>query len=89
MTYKGFVARVEFIADDSAFIGRIAGINDIIGFHVESVADLTSAFHEAVDDDIETCVPKRQKFIGPHDHQAATTAHDGARRADRAGGRSS
>ncbi len=55
LTYKGFVARVEFSAEDSAFIGRIAGINDIIGFHAESVPELTSAFHEAVDDYIETC----------------------------------
>lgn len=55
LTYKGFVARVEFSAEDSAFVGRIAGINDIIGFHAESVPDLTSAFHEAVDDYIETC----------------------------------
>jgi predicted HicB family RNase H-like nuclease len=55
LAYKGFVARVEFSAEDSAFIGRIAGINDIIGFHAESVPELTSAFHEAVDDSIETC----------------------------------
>ncbi|WP_162596072.1 hypothetical protein [Methylobacterium sp. 17Sr1-1] len=33
LTCTGFVPRVGFNTEDSAFIGRIAGINDIIGFH--------------------------------------------------------
>lgn len=35
--------------------GRIAGINDVIGFHAETPAGLVAAFHEAVDDYLETC----------------------------------
>ncbi|MBR0556443.1 type II toxin-antitoxin system HicB family antitoxin [Ciceribacter sp. L1K23] len=55
MTYKGFAARVAFDAEDEIFVGHIAGIADIVGFHGSSVDDLKSAFHEAVDDYVETC----------------------------------
>ncbi|CAI9121476.1 type II toxin-antitoxin system HicB family antitoxin [Brytella acorum] len=55
MIYKGYSARVEFEAEDGVFAGRIAGINDVVTFEGESVAELTAAFHSAVDDYIETC----------------------------------
>ena len=55
LEYKGYKARIEFDADDGCFIGHIAGINDVIGFHGESVTEMRSAFIEAVDDYIETC----------------------------------
>jgi predicted HicB family RNase H-like nuclease len=55
MSYKGYSARVEFDADDEVFAGRIAGIGDVVGFHAKSVPDLIEAFHEAVDDYIDTC----------------------------------
>lgn len=55
MNYKGYMARVEFDAEDALFVGHIAGINDIVGFHGNSVDALIMAFHEAVDDYIETC----------------------------------
>ena len=55
LSYKGFSARVAFDAEDGLLVGRIAGINDVIGFHAESAADIVAAFHEAVDDYVETC----------------------------------
>lgn len=55
LTYKGYSARIDFDAEDEIFFGHLAGIADVIGFHAESVADLKQAFHEAVDDYIETC----------------------------------
>ena len=54
-SYQGYAARVEFDGDDGLFVGRIAGINDVVGFHGSSVDELTAAFREAVDDYIETC----------------------------------
>ncbi|CAG0996419.1 hypothetical protein MTYP_02584 [Methylophilaceae bacterium] len=38
-----------------AFADHIAGIQDVISFHGESVAELRAAFEEAVDDYLETC----------------------------------
>lgn len=55
MAYKGYSARVEYDDEDGIFVGRIAGIRDGVGFHADSVAELREAFHEAVDDYIETC----------------------------------
>ena len=55
MTYKGYSARVEFDGEDEIFFGRIAGINDVVGFHAETVAALRDAFHQAVDGYIEAC----------------------------------
>lgn len=55
MTYKGYAARIEYSDEDGCFIGHIAGINDIVGFHGESVPELRVAFEEAVDDYLETC----------------------------------
>jgi predicted HicB family RNase H-like nuclease len=55
MEYKGFGARVEYSEEDGCFIGHVAGIRDVIGFHGESVAELRAAFEEAVDDYLATC----------------------------------
>ena len=55
LTYKGFAARIEFDAEDKLFVGRLAGINDVVGFHADNVGDLTTFFHEAVDDYLMTC----------------------------------
>jgi predicted HicB family RNase H-like nuclease len=55
MTYKGYAARIEYSDEDGAFVGHIAGIRDIVGFHGESVDGLRAAFAEAVDDYIGTC----------------------------------
>jgi len=55
MNYKGYTARIEYDDEDGIFFGRIAGISDGVGFHAETVEDLRAAFHEAVEDYIETC----------------------------------
>ena len=55
LTYRGYLATVEFDSEDMILTGRIAGINDVIGFHAETPTELLAAFHEAVDDYLETC----------------------------------
>lgn len=55
MKYKKYSARIEYSDADACFVGHIAGINDIVGFHGESVTELRAAFEEAVDDYLETC----------------------------------
>jgi predicted HicB family RNase H-like nuclease len=85
MNYKGYAARVEFDAEDEIFTGRIAGIRDVIGFHADNVADLKEAFHEAVDDYLDTCAktgkePQRPYSgnlmlrVGPEVHSKAALA---------------
>ena len=55
MNYRNYAARIEFSSEDDCFIGHIAGIRDVVGFHADTVESLKQAFHEAVDDYLETC----------------------------------
>jgi len=55
MRHKGYAARIEYSEEDGCFVGHIAGIRDVVGFHGESVKELRTAFEEAVDDYLETC----------------------------------
>ncbi len=55
MSHRGYRARVEYDAEDEIFVGRVAGINDVVGFHAATVDGLKAAFHEAVDDYVQTC----------------------------------
>lgn len=55
MTYKGYAARIEYSDEDACFIGHIAGVTDVVGFHANTVPKLRAAFKEAVDDYLATC----------------------------------
>jgi predicted HicB family RNase H-like nuclease len=55
MTYKDYAAHVEYSEEDGCFVGHIAGISDVAGFHGESVAQLRAAFEASVDDYLQTC----------------------------------
>lgn len=55
MEYKGYIGSIRFDAEDEMFYGKIEAINDLILFQGESVKELKTAFHEAVDDYLETC----------------------------------
>ena len=68
MFYKGYSARIEFDDEDRIFVGHLAGIRDIVGFHGSSVDELEAAFHEAVDDYVAHCeklgLPPNKPFSG-------------------------
>lgn len=55
MKHKGYSALIEYSDEDSCFVGHIAGIRDVVGFHGEAVSELRAAFEEAVNDYLETC----------------------------------
>lgn len=87
MTHKGYAASIAYSDEDGCFIGHIAGIRDIVGFHGESVAELRAAFIEAVEDYLETCAqlnrPPQKPYSGklmlripPEIHAAIATAAD-------------
>lgn len=89
MHYKGYTARVEFDERDNILVGRLLGIQDIVSFHADNVADLRAAFEEAVDDYLETCArvgkkPERPASgklmlrVPPEVHAAATVAAQAA-----------
>lgn len=68
MMYKDYAARVEFDAEDHIFVGRLAGITDIVTFHGASVEELEAGFKAAVDHYLavseQTGVPPQQPCSG-------------------------
>lgn len=85
MRYKSYVAQIQYSDEDNCFIGHLVGIQDVVGFHGESVSELRAAFEEAVDDYLETCAklnrPAQKPYSGklmlripPETHAAIAVA---------------
>ena len=55
MSYRDYRASMTFDPDDKIIVGRVLDIDDIIGFHGESVREFEQAFHEAIDDYLDAC----------------------------------
>ena len=55
MTHRGYAARIEYSDEDGCLVGRVAGIQDIITFHGNSVDEIRKAFEEAVDFYLNNC----------------------------------
>ena len=55
LSYRGYEARVEFDGEDEIFVGHVAGVDDVVGFHADTVEGLKPAFCEAVDDYLAAC----------------------------------
>ena len=55
MTYKGYGTLIEYSSDDQCFVGRIAGIRDVVGFHGSTESEAHAAFRGALDDYLATC----------------------------------
>jgi predicted HicB family RNase H-like nuclease len=55
LKYKEFYGSVEYSAADECFFGKIIGTTDLVTFEGESVANLKSAFVDAVEDYLILC----------------------------------
>ena len=55
LTYKDILGSVAFSTEDEVFYGKLLGMNDLITFEGNTVANLKKAFEEAVDDYLELC----------------------------------
>src|SRR5580693_7396635 len=55
LEYKGYYASLQFSSEDEIFYGKLFGIDDLVTFEGTSVKELKKAFHEAVNDYLETC----------------------------------
>ena len=66
MNHKGYFAKVEFDPEDHIFVGQIIGIRDVVGFHGETVAELETAFREAVDNYLAACTELGQEPNKPY-----------------------
>ena len=55
MEYKGYTARIEYSAEDECLIGHVIGIHDRLGFHGDSIAEITQGFHDVLDNYLALC----------------------------------
>ena len=49
LTYRGYFATVEFDARDGIFWGKVLGLVDRITFEGQTVTELVTDFHQAID----------------------------------------
>ena len=61
LSFRGFTARIEFDSNDNVFFGRVLGVRDIIGFHGETVEELTADFHNAINHYLDVCEQRGEK----------------------------
>ena len=61
LKYKGYIGSVAYSEPDKVFFGKLEGIDALVNYEGESVAELTAAFHEAVDDYLALCEDIGQK----------------------------
>ena len=88
MEYKGYFGTVEYSAEDHCLYGRLAYIRDLVNYEANTVEELKSRFHVAVDDYLASCEARGKQpnrpfngsfnvRTGPELHKAAVMASDG------------
>jgi predicted HicB family RNase H-like nuclease len=69
MKYKGYTGIVEFDEESGVLFGRVIGLRDAITFQGDSVAEVTQAFHDSVDDYLEFCAERGESPEKPFSGQ--------------------
>ena len=81
LKYKNYIGSVEYDLTDKCLYGKILFIDDLVTYEGETIEELENAFHEMVDDYLETCkelgkIPQKvysgsfNVRTGPQIHQA-------------------
>ena len=65
MEYKGYIGVVEFDDEASIFHGDVVNTRDVITFQGKSVAEITKAFRESVDDYLQFCKERGEESEKP------------------------
>lgn len=55
LSYKGYIAKVEFSIEDKCLHGKIEGISDLVTFESDSAIEIEQEFRSAVDDYLAFC----------------------------------
>lgn len=79
LQYKGYIASIEFSAEDKCLFGKIEHINDLIMFDGSNFDEVEQAFHNAVDNYIEFCKERgkepQQPFKGSFNIRPGAALH--------------
>lgn len=80
MSYKGYVAKVEYDDDSGTFYGRVENINDIIDFHGSSVEELKQSFADSIECYIEFCIENNEEPEKPFSGKFMVRTNSGIHR---------
>ncbi len=72
MAHKGYIGKVEFDAEAGIFHGEVVDTRDVITFQGESVAELSRAFRDSVDDYLAFCAERGELPDKPFSGHFAT-----------------
>jgi predicted HicB family RNase H-like nuclease len=79
LEYRGYIASVEFSADDMCLVGKIEHINDLILFDGKDASEIEAAFHDAVDSYLAFCQERgkepNQPFKGTFNIRPGVALH--------------
>ena len=64
LEYNGYIGTVE--AEDGVFVGRVAGLRDVITFEGTSFAEVERAFRESIDDYLAFCAQRGEPADRPY-----------------------
>ena len=70
--YKGYIGKFEFDDEAEIFHGEIINIRDVITFQGKSVAELTKAFRDSIDDYLAFCAQRGEAPDKPFSGRFAT-----------------
>jgi predicted HicB family RNase H-like nuclease len=64
LEYQGYFGTIE--ADEGIFMGRVAGLRDVITFGGTTFAEVEQAFRDSVDDYLAFCAARGEPPDRPH-----------------------
>ncbi len=88
LEYKGYFETVE--ADEGVFVGRVAGLRDVITFEGATFAEVEQAFRDSLDDYLTFCAERGEPpdrahsvkillRVSPEAHRRARSARSSRR----------
>jgi len=64
LEYNGYIGTVE--AEDGVFVGRVAGLRDVITFEGTTFAEVERAFRDSIDDYLAFCAQRGEPADRPY-----------------------
>lgn len=65
LKHRGYYGSIEISPEDNCLFGKLQFIRALVSYEGETVAELTQAFRDAVDDYLETCETQNQPPEAP------------------------
>ena len=73
LEYKGYFGTIE--ADGGIFIGRVAGLRDVVTFEGSTFGEVEQAFRDSIDDYLAFCAERGENTIQEISDHSRLRAH--------------